>query len=105
MHAPGTKEQWREWTDAHWPLCWRPPEATKPSDLEPLSESECAAMHAGMNAAYTAAIGAPVGGNWTNSAVMVDPSTAEVQQAIPAISSYRKVLHYTALVERHRVNY
>ena len=23
--APGTKAQWREWSDAHWPLAWRVP--------------------------------------------------------------------------------
>ena len=24
-NAPGSKEQWREWSDAHWPLTWRVP--------------------------------------------------------------------------------
>jgi len=23
--APGTRQQWRDWSDTHWPLSWRAP--------------------------------------------------------------------------------
>ncbi len=26
--APGSKEQWKEWSDAYWPLTWRIPVGT-----------------------------------------------------------------------------
>lgn len=78
LHAPGTREQWREWTDAHWPLCWRPPEATKPSELEPLSDHEIIAMQMGMDAAYGVMEGGPASRELTNGAVIMDPVTGEV---------------------------
>lgn len=77
LHAPGTREQWREWTDVHWPLCWRPPEASRPSELASLSEAEVAAMRVGMDAAYGAMGGRPGSRVMTNGAAIVDPATGE----------------------------
>ncbi len=42
--APGTRQQWRDWSDAHWPLSWRAPVRLLRSVLDITCRDICRAV-------------------------------------------------------------